>query len=73
MLGQYLETQIGRGVVRALSNPELAAQAFFGTLFEFAISGQLWPDSPPDAQQEVVSQCADIFVRGTTEQREERR
>jgi AcrR family transcriptional regulator len=64
MLSAYLRQQIERGVVRDL-NPELVAQAFFGMLFEFAISYELYPDTPRIAPEEVVTQYVDIFVRGT--------
>jgi AcrR family transcriptional regulator len=65
MLSNYLRQQIERGVVRDLPSPELAAQAFFGMLFEFAISYELYPDTPRIAPEEVVTRYVDIFVRGT--------
>ena len=65
MLSDYLRQQIERGAVRDMPNPELAAQAFFGMLFEFAISYELYPDASRAAPEEVVAQLVDIFVRGT--------
>jgi AcrR family transcriptional regulator len=64
MLSQYLQQQIERGKVRELPNPELAAQAFFGMLFEYAISYELYPESPQAMPDQVVAQFVDIFVRG---------
>ena len=48
-------------------NAQIAAQAFFGTLFAFAINQGLLTDAsaaqiPPEV---VVEQFIDIFVQGT--------
>jgi AcrR family transcriptional regulator len=66
MLAQYLRQQIERGVVRELPNPELAAQMFFGTFFDFSI-GQppADPATPRPSTETVVEQIVDIFVEGT--------
>jgi AcrR family transcriptional regulator len=66
VLGEYLQRQMMRGATRAM-NPQMAAQAFFGMLFAFAISQGLL-ESTPAAQippEDVVAQFVDIFVRGT--------
>ncbi|MBN1889715.1 MAG: TetR/AcrR family transcriptional regulator [Thermoflexales bacterium] len=69
MLAGYLRGQIERGVVREM-DPELAAQAFLGMLFAFAINqgllaGTLLARLPVEA---VVEQFVDIFVNGTLEE-----
>ncbi len=72
MLGQYLRRQIERGVVRDLPDPELAAQAFFGMLFEYSISQTLAQDSGEESPlEEVVARFVDIFVQGTAKTQEE--
>jgi AcrR family transcriptional regulator len=66
MLGQYLRGQMARGVVRDLPDPELAAQMFFGMFFEYSINQLLAdPAAPQPADEDVVAQLVDIFVRGT--------
>jgi AcrR family transcriptional regulator len=64
ILGAYLRQQIARGVVRQL-NPELAAQAFFGMLFEFAIGHAFYPGGEQITPEEIIAQYVDIFVQGT--------
>ncbi len=66
MLTAYLRRQIECGVVRTLPNPELTAQAFFGMFFEYAMA-QLLTESgvPQPADEDVIAQFVDIFVRGT--------
>jgi AcrR family transcriptional regulator len=71
ILGAYLQRQAACGTTREM-NPQMAAQAFFGMLFAFAISQGLL-EGTPDAQipaEEVVAQFVDIFVRGTAGQEE---
>ncbi len=71
VLGEYLGRQMARGVTREM-NPQMAAQAFFGMLFAFAISQGLL-EGTPAAQippEDVVAQFVDIFVRGTIETEE---
>jgi AcrR family transcriptional regulator len=66
MLGQYLRGQIARGVVRHLPDPELAAQMFFGMLFEYSVNQLLAdPAAPQPADEDMIVQMVDIFVRGT--------
>jgi AcrR family transcriptional regulator len=67
MLSGYLREQIARGVVRDLPNPDLAAEMFFGMLFEFAISRPLYAGTPAAEipAEDAVAQSVDIFVRGT--------
>lgn len=66
MLAQYLRQQIERGVVRELANPELAAQMFFGTFFEYSIGQTLAdPSAPQMPSEQSVEQIVDIFVEGT--------
>ena len=67
MLSTYLRQQIERGVVRDLPSPELAAQMFFNSLFEYAISQPLYANTPVARipPEDVVAQFVDIFVRGT--------
>jgi AcrR family transcriptional regulator len=67
MLSGYLREQIARGVVRDLLNPDLAAEMFFGMLFEFAIGRPLYAGTPVGEipAQDAVDQLVDIFVRGT--------
>lgn len=65
ILGTYLRQQMAFGVVRRLTDPGLAAQAFFGMLFDFAINhGLQAPDSRPEIEA-TVRQFVDIFVQGT--------
>lgn len=71
VLGEYLRQQMARGTAREM-NPHMAAQAFFGMLFAFAISQGLL-EGTPAAQippQAVVEQFVDIFVRGTKKPQE---
>jgi AcrR family transcriptional regulator len=66
MLAGYLRQQIARGVVRNLPNPELTAQAFFGMFFEYSMAQLLAePDTPQPADEDVIAEFVDIFVRGT--------
>jgi len=71
VLGEYLQRHIASGSVRQM-NPQMAAQAFFGMLFAFAISQGLLQDAPA-AQippQTAVEQFVDIFVQGTVKSQE---
>jgi AcrR family transcriptional regulator len=66
MLGQYLRGQMACGVVRHLPDPELAAQMFFGMLFEYSVNQLLAdPAAPQPADEDMIVQMVDIFVRGT--------
>ncbi len=72
VLGEYLQQQMISGSVREM-NSQMAAQAFFGMLFAFAISQSLL-EGTPAAQvppKVVVEQFVDIFVRGTMKSQEE--
>jgi AcrR family transcriptional regulator len=64
MLSAYLQQQIERGIVRDL-NPDVTAQAFFGMLFEFAISQGMYLDTQQTSFEKVVIAYVDLFVRGT--------
>ncbi|MBN1978664.1 MAG: TetR/AcrR family transcriptional regulator [Anaerolineae bacterium] len=74
VLGDRLQQQMTSGSVREM-NPQMAAQAFFGMLFAFAISQGVL-EGTPAAQippKTVVEQFVDIFVQGTiTSDAEER-
>jgi AcrR family transcriptional regulator len=66
VLGEYLQQQMARSKVREM-DPHIAAQAFFGMLFAFAINQGLLTDTPA-AQippEVIVEQFVDIFVQGT--------
>ena len=67
MLSGYLREQIARNVVRDLPNPDLAAEMFFGMLFEFAIGRPLYAGTPVGEvpAEDAVTQLVDIFVQGT--------
>lgn len=66
MLAGYLRQQIARGIVRDLPNPELTAQAFFGMFFEYSMAQLLTePDAPQPADEDVIAEFVEIFVRGT--------
>ena len=72
VLGEYLQRQMAHGATREM-NPQMAAQAFFGMLFAFAISQGLL-EGTPAAQippEDVVAQFVDIFVRGTIKSKTE--
>jgi AcrR family transcriptional regulator len=64
VLGNYFREQMKRGLIRTLPDPELAAQAFFGMLFESAIRQWLMPDNKKHTIKEVVSAYVDIFTNG---------
>lgn len=68
-LAGYLQQHIEQGRVRKL-DPEVAAQAFWGMFFAYAISlGVLAePVSPEFSTEDLVAQFVDIFVRGTSVQ-----
>jgi AcrR family transcriptional regulator len=72
MLSDYLHQQIERGVVRDLPSPDLAAEMFFGMLFEFAIGRPLYAKTPVGQipAEDAVAQLVDIFVRGTIKAQE---
>ena len=66
MLASYIAQQIEQGQVRPL-HPEVAAQAFSGMLFSYAIARGMLDDSiaPELGPDELVAQFVDIFVNGT--------
>ena len=66
MLASYLSGQIEQGRLRPL-HPEVAAQAFSGMLFSYAIARHMLGDSiaPELTTEAVVGQFVDIFVHGT--------
>ncbi len=71
VLGECLQRHMVSGSAREI-NPQIAAQAFFGMLFAFAISQGVL-EGTPAAQippQAVVEQFVDIFVQGTTKSQE---
>jgi AcrR family transcriptional regulator len=72
MLSGYLREQIASGVVRDLPSPDLAAEMFFGMLFEFAISRPLYAGTPVGRipAEDAVGQLVDVFVRGTIKPQE---
>jgi AcrR family transcriptional regulator len=65
-LAAYLEGKVADGQVRPL-HAELAAQAFWGMFFAYAISLGLLaePVAPPVSNDELIAQFVDIFVNGT--------
>jgi AcrR family transcriptional regulator len=65
-LARYLERQMRQGKVRTL-HPEVAAQAFWGMFFAYAISLGLLaePVRPEISRDELLSSFVDIFVDGT--------
>jgi TetR/AcrR family transcriptional repressor of mexJK operon len=65
-LARYLERQMEWGKVRSL-HPEVAAQAFWGMFFAYAISLGLLaePVHPAITQDELLASFVDIFVDGT--------
>jgi AcrR family transcriptional regulator len=65
MLAGYLRGQIERGTLREM-DPDLAAQAFLGMLFAFAMSQTLLASSPLSRLpvETVVGQFVDIFMKG---------
>lgn len=72
VLGECLQQQMISGSVREM-NPQMAAQAFFGMLFAFAISQGLLEGTPAaqiPPEVVVVEQFVDIFVRGTIKMEE---
>jgi AcrR family transcriptional regulator len=66
VLARYLERQMVQGKVRSL-HPEVAAQAFWGMFFAYAISLGLLaePVRPQISQDELLVSFVDIFVDGT--------
>ena len=66
MLASYIAQQIEQGKLRPL-NPDVAAQAFSGMLFSYAIARGMLDDSvaPELSPDELVAQFVDIFVNGT--------
>ncbi|HNT75073.1 MAG TPA: TetR/AcrR family transcriptional regulator [Anaerolineae bacterium] len=66
MLAGYLRQQIANGIARDLPNPELTAQAFFGMFFEYSLAQLLdEPGAPQPADEDVIAEFVDMFVRGT--------
>lgn len=65
MLASYIDRQIELGRFRAI-HAEVAAQAFSGMLFSYAIAKGLLDDSiePALDTEELVSQFVDIFMNG---------
>lgn len=66
MLASFITRQIEQGRLRPL-HPEVAAQAFAGMLFAYAIARGLLDDSiePEMTTAELVDQFVDIFMNGT--------
>ena len=66
MLASYIVQQIEQGKLRPL-HPEVAAQAFSGMLFSYAIARGLLDDSiaPELSPDELVTQFVNIFMNGT--------
>ena len=66
MLASYIARQIEQGKLRPL-HPEVAAQAFSGMLFSYAIARGMLDDSiaPELSPDELVVQFVDIFMHGT--------
>jgi AcrR family transcriptional regulator len=66
VLAGYLQHQMENGRIRKL-HPEVAAQAFWGMFFAYAISLGILaePVSPELSTEDLVAQFVDIFVRGT--------
>jgi AcrR family transcriptional regulator len=65
LLADYLRDQIKRGAVRRLPDPDLAAEVFFGMLFERAVRQWLVLRESKKPLKTVVSRYVDIFLRGT--------
>jgi AcrR family transcriptional regulator len=65
MLASYIGRQVERGRFRSL-HPEVAAQAFSGMFFAYAIAQGLLEDSigPDVTSEELVDQFVDIFMNG---------
>jgi AcrR family transcriptional regulator len=65
MLASFITRQIEQGRLRPL-HPEVAAQAFAGMLFAYAIARGLLDDSiePEMTTAELVDQFVDIFMHG---------
>jgi AcrR family transcriptional regulator len=70
MLARYLEEQIKAGRVRQC-NPELAAQAFLGMFFSYAITGAAFGEkvSPETDIDEVTAQFVNLFLVGVLAER----
>ncbi len=64
LLAAYLRDQMKRGVIRPLSDPGLAAQAFFGMLFEHAIRAWLLPRKTKQSPETIAAAYVEIFLRG---------
>lgn len=62
MLADYLDRQMQRGALRKLE-PQLAAQAFMGMLFSYAIQQSL-SDTALDESEHVITSFVDIFLSG---------
>ncbi|MBN2007049.1 MAG: TetR/AcrR family transcriptional regulator C-terminal domain-containing protein [Anaerolineae bacterium] len=61
-----LRRQVESGLVRTLPDPELAAQAFFGMFFAYAMVELLADlDIPQRPDEDVIAGFVGIFVRGT--------
>jgi AcrR family transcriptional regulator len=65
MLAAYISQQIEQGKLRP-QHPEVAAQAFSGMLFSYAIARGMLDDSiaPELTTNELVAQFVDIFIHG---------
>jgi len=65
MLAAYITGQIERGQLRPV-HPEVAAQAFSGMLFSYAIARGMLDDSiaPELSPDELVARFVDIFMHG---------
>jgi AcrR family transcriptional regulator len=66
LITEYIQGQLDQGTVRNL-DPELAAQAFLGMFFSYAVAGQLLggPASFEQRKEVIISQFVDVFVNGT--------
>jgi AcrR family transcriptional regulator len=66
LLARYLQQQMDQGLLRRL-NPEVAAQAFWGMFFAYAIALGVFaePATPELSTDQVVEHFVDIFVKGT--------
>jgi TetR/AcrR family transcriptional repressor of mexJK operon len=64
-LASYLEDQMNRGKIKQL-HAEMAAQAFMGMIFGYAISLGIFTEeiSPPLSKQEIIESYVEIFLHG---------
>lgn len=64
-LASYLKDQMDKGKLKNL-HAEMAAQAFMGMIFGYAISLGIFTEeiSPPVTKQEIIESYVDIFLHG---------